>query len=340
MRCPKCGYISFDQEEACAKCDASLAEISSSLAGTAVRVHEPFFLTSILGHGQQTDSDAVEFDLSEAEALPESDVEIEVTEDDEGIPLVDLSPFEQQETQVEEGSGISFDMPEEKAAEKQLAEDVGGEEEEPAELGTIDFSFGEEAAKKEEPQPAAEEAAGDDLALEEAGGEEAIEELGGSVLALEEEAEEAALEPEESLPELELEMGSVEEESLELDAGIQPDIEEQALAEETGAGETAAAAGSGLDLDIDVDLEEDEPSEEEMIFNLEDIDMSDLVIDEPGGTEEEAGRPEDTALDLEDFLSGGKGSDSGIPMDLTMEDVELGDDEQDKKSADQPDIEL
>jgi hypothetical protein len=334
MRCPKCGYISFDQEEACAKCDASLAEISRSLGGTAVRVQESFFLASVLGQaGQQAASEEVEFDLAEAEALPESDVEIEVAEDEEGIPMVDLSPFEQQEEQVEDDTGISFTLPEEEAEEEQVVEAAAGEEEQPAGLGTIHFTFGEEPAQEEELQPAAEETSELDVSLEEAGGEEALEQLGGPVPQLEEEAEE-------TLPELELEMGSVEEESLELDAGIQPDIEEQALAEETGAGETAAAAGSGLDLDIDVDLEEDEPSEEEMIFNLEDIDMSDLVIDEPGGTEEEAGRPEDTALDLEDFLSGGKGSDSGIPMDLTMEDVELGDDEQDKKSADQPDIEL
>jgi hypothetical protein len=307
MRCPKCGYISFDQEEACTKCDASLAEISRSLTGTAVRVQESFFLASVLGQaGQQAASEEVEFDLAEAE---------------EGIPMVDLSPFEQQEeAAVEEYTGISFTLPEEEAEEEQVVEAAAGEEEQPAELGTIDFTLGEEPAQEEELQPAAEEAAGLDLSLEE--------------------AEVAALETEESLPELELEMGSVAEESLELDAGLQPDIEEQALAEEPGAGKTAAAAGSGLDLDIDVDLEEDEPSDEEMVFNLEDIDMSDLVIDEPGGTEEETGRPEDTALNLEDFLSSGKGSDSGIPMDLNMEDVDLGDDEQDKKSADLPDIEL
>ncbi|MCJ7600373.1 MAG: hypothetical protein MUO63_02595, partial [Desulfobulbaceae bacterium] len=301
----KCGYISFDQEEACTKCDASLAEISRSLGGTAVRVQESFFLASVLGQaGQQAASEEVEFDLAEAETLPESDVEIEVAEDEEGIPMVDLSPFEQQEeAAVEEYTGISFTLPEEEAEEEQVVEAAAGEEEQPAELGAIDFTFGEEPAHEEELQPAAEEAAGLDLSLEE--------------------AEVAALETEESLPELELEMGSVAEESLE-----------------PGAGKTAAAAGSGLDLDIDVDLEEDEPSDEEMVFNLEDIDMSDLVIDEPGGTEEETGRPEDTALNLEDFLSSGKGRDSGIPMDLTMEDVDLGDDEQDKKSADQPDIEL
>jgi len=332
MRCPKCGYISFDQQEACAKCDASLAGISSNLAGTAVRVREPFFLSSILGQaGQQPDSEAVEFDLAEAEALSESDVEIEVAGDDEDIPVVDLSPFAQQEDQVEEDSGISFAMPEEEAAEEQVIE--AAEEEEHAELGTIDFSFGEEAAQEEQLRAAAEEAAGVDLALEEAGGEEALEELGGSVLALEEEAEVASA-AEESLPELELEMGSEAEESPESD-----------LEEEPAAGRKAAAAGSGLGLDIDVDLEEDEPSEEEMVFNLEDIDMSDLVIEEAGGADEEAGRPEDTALDLEDFLSSGKGSDgnAGIPMDLTMEDIDLGDDEQhkqDKKSGNPPDIEL
>ena len=87
---------------------------------------------------------------------------------------------------------------------------------------------------------------------------------------------------------------------------------------------------------------EDEPSEEELVFNLEDIDMSDLVIDESGAAKEKAARPEDTTLDLEDFLNEGKGDDGGIPMDLTMEDIDLGDDndkdEPDKKSGNPPDI--
>lgn len=336
MRCPKCGYISFDQEEACAKCDANLAEISRGLAGTAVRVQEPFFLASILG---QTAAAEVEFDLAEAEEVPESAVEIDVAGDEEeGIPLVDLSPFDQREEQIEAeaDSGISFALPEEQAEEVQEA---AAEEVQPAELGTIDFTFGEEPAREEELRPAPEEAAGLDLTLEEAGGEEALEELGGLDLELEEEAEAVAPETEESLPELELAMGSEGEEALELDAGPQADTEDQPAAGETAAAET----GSSLDLDIDVDLEEDEPSEEEMVFNLEDIDMSDLVIEEAGGAEEEAGRPEDTTLDLEDFLSGGKGSDAGIPMDLTMEDIDLGDDEQDKhgkKPASPPDLEL
>ena len=343
MRCPKCGYISFDQEETCAKCDASLAEISRSLAGTAVRVHESFFLASILGQaGEHEAAEEVEFDLAEAESASETEVEIALGEHEEGIPRVDLSPFAQpEEAGDEEESGISFALPEEEAEETVA---VTGEEEEPGVQGTIDFAFGEEVAQKEELQPAAEETAGLDLSLEEAGGEEVIEELGRSILELEEESGAAALEAEESLPELELEMNGEAEQSLELDAGIQPDIEEEARSEAPAAAETPAAKGSGLDLDIDVNLDEDEPSEEEMVFNLEDIDMSDLVIDGAGGAEEEAGRPEDTALDLEDFLSVGKGSDAGIPMDLTMEDINLEDDEeqdkQDKKPEDLPDIDL
>lgn len=331
MRCPKCGYISFDREETCAKCDASLAEISRTLAGTAVRVEEPLFLASILGQaGQQEAAEEVEFDLSEA--VPDAEVEIALAEDE--IPVVDLSPFEQPAA-AEEEAGISFAMPGgEEAVEEEGAAQLAGEEAESGMQGTIDFSFGGEGAQ-EELQPGA--APGLDLAMQEAGGEEALEELGGAALALEEESEAAALETEESLPELELEMGGEAGEALELEGGDQAEMEE-----EPPAGERAAAKGPGLDLDIDVDLEEGEPPEEEMVFNLEDIDMSDLVIDESGAKEEEAGRPEDTALDLEDFLSGGKGNDADAPMDLTMEDLDLGDEDpgKDKKAKDRPDLEL
>ena len=49
MRCPKCGYISFDHLAACSKCGRDLAAQSQELNGTAVEVETPFFLGAALG---------------------------------------------------------------------------------------------------------------------------------------------------------------------------------------------------------------------------------------------------------------------------------------------------
>ena len=332
MRCPKCGYISFDQEDTCGKCSASLAEISGRLAGTGVRVRESFFLASVTGQAVQQGlaTEGVEFDLAVADESPESDVDIEAAEYDEGIPMVDLSAFAQEEPgEAAAEEGISFTLPEEPEAETAGLEVGMGTEQ-----GTIDFTFEEEPLPENALQ-LEEEAADVDLALtglpREAGGAQP----GG--MEYEPGAEE------EALPELDLQMAGETEEEVDFDEELLPDLEEQVQAEEPAASAAAASAGSGLDLDIDVDLE-DEPSEEELVFNLEDIDMSDLVIDESGAAKEKAARPEDTALDLEDFLNEGKGDDAGIPMDLTMEDIDLGDDrdkeEANKKSGDLPDLEL
>ena len=49
MRCPKCGYISFDRQRSCGKCSNDLAAVSEQLQGTAGKATAPFFLGAILG---------------------------------------------------------------------------------------------------------------------------------------------------------------------------------------------------------------------------------------------------------------------------------------------------
>jgi hypothetical protein len=48
MRCPKCGFISFDHLTACAKCGKDIAEVASELQGTSIKVEAPMFLSSAL----------------------------------------------------------------------------------------------------------------------------------------------------------------------------------------------------------------------------------------------------------------------------------------------------
>jgi hypothetical protein len=48
MRCPKCGFISFDHLTSCAKCGKDVAEVASELQGTSIKVEAPMFLGSAL----------------------------------------------------------------------------------------------------------------------------------------------------------------------------------------------------------------------------------------------------------------------------------------------------
>lgn len=49
MRCPKCGYISFDRQRSCGKCSNDLTAADEQLRGTVSKAATPFFLDAILG---------------------------------------------------------------------------------------------------------------------------------------------------------------------------------------------------------------------------------------------------------------------------------------------------
>lgn len=49
MRCPKCGYISFDRQKSCGKCSNDLTAVAEQLQGTLSKVAPPFFLGAALG---------------------------------------------------------------------------------------------------------------------------------------------------------------------------------------------------------------------------------------------------------------------------------------------------
>ena len=75
MRCPKCGFISFDHLASCAKCGRDISEVASELQGTSIKVEAPMFLSGALA------------------ALSESE-----------------ESFEDHAMEADDGEGIDFDM--------------------------------------------------------------------------------------------------------------------------------------------------------------------------------------------------------------------------------------
>jgi hypothetical protein len=65
MRCPKCGYISFDHLEQCVKCKKNIKAVSDTLAGTVFNVPAPSFLHLDLNSDEEMDSDVAMSDVAE-----------------------------------------------------------------------------------------------------------------------------------------------------------------------------------------------------------------------------------------------------------------------------------
>lgn len=355
MRCPKCGYISFDQVGSCAKCSVVFKENEVASVGTVLKVVEPSFLSSVVG--DEALGTEAEFNLSDAlvdstdDEIPggadeEADERVEEVEDE--VPMVDLSQFgeEQEDEASAEESGISMTSPEEEESEISMP---SLEEEEPEISLTIPEDEEEGGISMTPPE---EEESEISLALPEDEEESAVsaeesseEEETGIEFQLEDDDEgpglDFALEEPIGFDEDNGETAA-EEEAVEFESEEMPTIALESDEEEVPpAKSTDGTPGSDLLHNVDADIEDDEPEDEDMVFNLEDIDMSDLVIEESKDSAE--GPPEDSTLGLENYLNAGGDDEedkSPPPMDLTLEDGELTKEEDEEKGGDLPEIEL
>lgn len=164
MRCPKCGFISFDHVEACLKCSKDISKTSSGLEGTTYNVAPPSFLKiQKSADRSQGFSEEIQFDhlQEEQQAVdPDLDVlvdeqedgddndadiafgdefegfgslaeeeEIEITEEDDGEELgLDLGQFEdafEEEEPESNEESLAMDMPDELADISDLSPPAG-----------------------------------------------------------------------------------------------------------------------------------------------------------------------------------------------------------------------
>ncbi len=86
MRCPKCGYISFDDRAACSKCSHSLEELLEELRGTGIHTDIPNFLAATLAEPDEEETpETVDQEIvsEETEKLAEPAVDLEGAEEAE-----------------------------------------------------------------------------------------------------------------------------------------------------------------------------------------------------------------------------------------------------------------
>ncbi len=79
MKCPKCGYVSFDYLDTCKKCGNDLTSVRAILGLVPVIPNPPFLLSSLVG------GEGVE--AQPAETTPESSEEISLDTEELDITL-------------------------------------------------------------------------------------------------------------------------------------------------------------------------------------------------------------------------------------------------------------
>lgn len=110
MRCPKCGYISYDHQDSCGSCKKDLSTIKNLYNGGVKKVAAPKFLifgeeaASIAAQQQQINEDIEDEIYIDDEDASDTDIDISI-DDDEDLSSLDLSGLDD----LEELEDISFD---------------------------------------------------------------------------------------------------------------------------------------------------------------------------------------------------------------------------------------
>jgi len=87
MRCPKCGYISFDNVDECLRCKKKIRKASDAVKGTTYQAAAPAFLNFSDYSDDEENSDTVDLFADDPEddsiSLDDGDLEVLLTDNDE-----------------------------------------------------------------------------------------------------------------------------------------------------------------------------------------------------------------------------------------------------------------
>jgi hypothetical protein len=160
MRCPKCGYISFDHVDTCLKCNKDISAISSKVTGTTYNVAAPSFLRFTKGESVEKGGEKISFDPDQDDyEMVDPDLDVLVDDDaegeDDGATIsfggfgdeknlevagsdddsdIDLGQFEdafEEEEVVEDDEELALEFPDELSDLSDLSAPAGGGKEEP-----------------------------------------------------------------------------------------------------------------------------------------------------------------------------------------------------------------
>lgn len=159
MRCPKCGFISFDILEKCVKCGKNISAASEDFGGTVAGVPPPlFFKTAVEETAPEGQEETVEAESEEALDLGEvGEEEVmdfsldEQTAEEAEESTLDLGEVEEPEAELDLGEEAAEEVPDmEPEAEEMGAGEPQAEEE--ADMDIADLAPSEEEAEASAPE--------------------------------------------------------------------------------------------------------------------------------------------------------------------------------------------
>ncbi|MBU1566122.1 MAG: nucleolar 14 family protein [Proteobacteria bacterium] len=128
MRCPKCGFISFDHLEQCLKCKKNIKAVSDTLHGTVFHVAAPAFLQLSSSRDEESeDVDSFADNLEADEEFVDEDLDVLVEDDastggEVGTAVDDLDDEDQ-------GKGGKISAESEEAEDREIEIDLSQFEE-------------------------------------------------------------------------------------------------------------------------------------------------------------------------------------------------------------------
>jgi len=139
MRCPKCGYISFDHVDTCLKCNKDISKTASVVEGTTFNVAAPSFLRFPKGEKIEEEEDSgISFDGGDDFDVVDPDLDVLVDGDGENEDMADdatISFGEELDGFSDSDSGDDFEI---SLDDEEEDEDAG------IDLGQFEDAFEEE----------------------------------------------------------------------------------------------------------------------------------------------------------------------------------------------------
>ncbi len=280
MKCPKCGYISFDYNQACPKCNKDISQEREKLNLPDFHPSVPFLLSSLTGEAEEG---AVDIDIAESGPVisaPEDAVDIE--EEAGRLMAGEAAPPDQEEDlDISMGDDWSVDLdtatPEEEEGPPEADLELGGPEVEEPQFLEPEQETGEGISFEfEDLEPPRTDASTPESPPESVEGLDAIALDEEDLTDLEEISEPESQEQDEVVLDLddlklhetgELEIGGPETTSEHGSEAAPLDLEDISLEEEAAPVEQADDVEDlELDLDeleLDLELEEEEEEPEE-----------------------------------------------------------------------------
>ena len=138
MRCPKCGYISFDRQRSCGKCSNDLTAVSEQLQGTVGKAAVPFFLGAVLGQQTPPQEEAVPDFHEEEETLSLDELEADAPPADEDDLDFAGAPLDEDDLEAQPLPSLGLEdidvsdlvPPQEEEDEEELVLHIGNEQQE------------------------------------------------------------------------------------------------------------------------------------------------------------------------------------------------------------------